>query len=75
MLAEAQVVGTQADAPPRRRPGPRWKGRSNWALTFVSDVPQLDPGLRRAGADFQDMKAFPNSSPAGRGRDAEGGER
>ena len=35
--------------PPRRRPGPNGEGRRNGALSSVSDVPQLGPGLRRGG--------------------------
>ena len=35
--------------PPRRRPGPSWKGGNNGTLPSVSNVPHLDPGLRRGG--------------------------
>ncbi|VXC42013.1 hypothetical protein SPHINGOT1_10118 [Sphingomonas sp. T1] len=44
------IVQAASLAPPRRRPGPRWEGRCDDAMSFVTTVPQLGPGLRRGGA-------------------------
>jgi len=44
------IVQAASLAPPRRRPGSRWGGRCDGALSFVTTVPQLGPGLRRGGA-------------------------
>ncbi len=52
----------QISSPPRRRPGPNWKGCSNDWLCFVTAVPQLGPGLRRGGGLFDGL-AFLSSLP------------
>ncbi len=39
---------TSTNTPPRRRPS--WHGLSDKAQTYITDVPQLGPGLRRGGA-------------------------
>ena len=38
--------------PPRRRPGPSWRGLSNGTMRAVKIVSQLGPGLRRGGSAF-----------------------
>ena len=50
--------------PPRRRPGPNWKGRCNGELSVVIPVPQLGPGLRRGGAGGRgSRKPSPPATP------------
>ena len=44
----------QPSAPPRRRPGPSWKGCRHGAGSVTTSAPQLGPGLRRGGASLPD---------------------
>ncbi len=70
ILHHLTIATTSRLPPPRRRPGPKWKGRSNDAHRSVGDVSQLGPGLRRGGAVEQGLDKSPTrfrSSPA-RGR-------
>ena len=58
--------------PPRRRPGPNWKGRSNDGPHSVSDVSQLGPGLCRGGA-MDGEGAYDPPPPGGGGTEGDGG--
>jgi len=51
-ISTISIVQTASLAPPRRRPGSRWGGRCDGALSFVTTVPQLGPGLRRGGVEW-----------------------
>ncbi len=50
-ISTNSIVQAASLAPPRRRPGSRWGGRCDDALSFVTVAPQLGPGLRRGGRE------------------------
>ena len=44
--------------------GAHWKGRRNGGLRFVSDAPQLGPGLRRGGRKVMQLLSDQNAAVA-----------